>query len=170
VIGDENGEDPGEPVAVRSVVVAFPLAPRHHVRSSARRVQALEVVPAVEGGDLTAYKSAGVLAGVEVVQGALEVEGAPAVAGEQQDERRVPHEQALVEGRVDKAGDEAAPGLGPAQIAERQLPRPAVTFYCVLMALPGGMGHISHALSKEGAAWNRPGADSGNDSPRPAVP
>jgi hypothetical protein len=61
-----------------------------------------------------------VLAGVEVIQGALEVEGAATVAGEHQDECRVPHEQAVVEGRVDKAGDEAALRLGTAQVGERQ--------------------------------------------------
>src|SRR5215217_3126879 len=136
VIGDENREDLPEALAVGCVAVVLPLGPRHYVGARARRIEALETIFAVESADLPADKPVGVLAGVEVIQGALEVEGAAAVAGEQQDERRVPHEQAIVEGRVDKAGNEAALRLGTAHVGERQLPYRAVAIYGTLVALP----------------------------------
>ena len=139
VVGDENGEDAGEPFVVRRVAVVLPLGPRHHVRACARRIEALEAVPAVEGRDLPTDEPVGVLAGVEIVQGALEVEGTPPVAGEQQDERRIPHEQAVIESRIDKARHKTAPRLRTAQIAERQLPRPTVTGYGILMSFPEGL-------------------------------
>jgi hypothetical protein len=77
----------------------------------------LEAVSAVEGADLAADEPVRVLTGVEVVQGALEVEGAPAVAGEQQDKRRIPHKQTVVEGGVHKVGDEPLPGSGRRRLA-----------------------------------------------------
>src|SRR5215208_7062317 len=140
VVGDENREDPAQALAVGRVAVVLPLRPRHYVGSRARRIETLEAVFAVKGTDLTADKPVGVLAGVEVIQGALEVEGVPAVAGEKQDECRVPHEQAVVEGCVDKACDEATPRLGTAQVGERQLPRPAVAIYGALVTLPERLG------------------------------
>src|SRR5215218_4596159 len=150
MIGDENREDPREAVTVGRIAVVLPLRPRHNVGSRARRVEALEAVSAVEGADLPADKPVGVLAGVEIIQGALEIEGAAAVAGEQQDERRVPHEQAVVEGRVDKACDEAALRLGTAQVGERQLPRPTVAIYGTLVALPKRLGQGSPRILERG--------------------
>src|SRR5829696_10192063 len=140
VVGDENGEDPPEAIAVSSDAVVLPLRPRHYVGSRARRIEALEAVFPVEGADLTADKPVGVLAGIEILQGALEVEGAATVAGEKQDECRAPHEQAVVEGRVDKACDESAPRFGTAQVGERQPPRPTVAFYGTLVTLPERLG------------------------------
>src|SRR5215208_7118595 len=150
VVSDENREDPPEAVTVSRVAVVLPLRPRQYVGSCARRVEALETVFAVESADLPADKPVGVLAGVEVIQGALEVEGAAAVAGEQQDERRIPHEQAVVEGRVDKAGNETALRLGTAQVGERQLPRPAVAIYGTLVVLPEGLGQVVPRVLERG--------------------
>src|SRR5215217_2181620 len=112
------------------------VAPEPPVVGDENWEDAREAIPAVEGGALPTYETVGMLTGVEVVQGALEVEGAPPVAGEQQDERRIPHEQAVVESRVVKARHKPAPRLRTAQIAERQLPRPTVTGYGILMSLP----------------------------------
>src|SRR5919107_3900682 len=149
VVGDENREDPPEAVTVSRVAVVLPLRPRQYVGACARRVEALEAVSTVEGVDLTADKPIGVLAGVEVIQGALEVEGAAAVAGEKQDEGRVPHEKALIECRVDKIRHEATLRLGTAQVGERQLPRPTVAIYGTLVAIPERLGQgIPYVLER----------------------
>src|SRR5215207_1560515 len=150
VVGDENGEDPAEALAVGRITVVLPFCPRHDVGPRAGRVEAFEAISAVEGADLPADKPVGVLAGVEVIQGALKVESAAAVAGEEQDERRVPHEQAVVEGRVDEAGDEAALRLGLAQVSERQLPRPAVAIYYALVILPERLGQGIPSILERG--------------------
>ena len=96
VVGDENREDPREAVTVGRVAVVLPLRPRHNVGSRARRVEALEALFAVEGADLTADKPVGVLAGIEVIQGALEVEGAAVeeqrMVGDAQGGRRLVHQ------------------------------------------------------------------------------
>lgn len=146
VVGDENGEDPAEALAVGWVTVVLPLRPRHNVGPRARRVEALEAVLTVEGADLTADKPVGVLPGVEVVQGTLEVEGAPSVAGEQQDEGRIPHEQAVVEGRVDKVGDEAAAGGRLAKVSEREHPYPPVAGHRALVPFPERVGQDASRL------------------------
>src|SRR5215212_5805086 len=83
MVGDKNGEDPAEALAVGRITVVLPFCPRHDVGTRARRVEALEAISAVEGADLPADEAVGMLAGIEVIQGALEVEGAAAVAGEE---------------------------------------------------------------------------------------
>ena len=170
MVGDENREDPAQAIAVGRIAVVLPLRPGHYVGAGARRVEAFEAVFAVEGADLPADKPVGVLVGVEVIQGALEVEGAAAVAGEQQDERRVPHEQAVVEGRVDKAGHEAALRLGTAHIGERQLPRPAVAGYGALVALPEGLGQRAPTRPRTRAVGRLPETSARRRSPRRVVP
>src|SRR5215213_2154122 len=153
VVGDEDGEDPAEAPTIGCIAIVLPLCPRHDVGPRARSVEALEAVSAVKGADLTANEPVGVLAGVEFIQGALEVVGAAAVAGEQQYERRVPHKQAVVEGRVDKAGDEAALRLGTPHIGERQLPHPPVAIHDVLVTLPEGSGQHIQRLFERGRCF-----------------
>ena len=106
VVSAEGGEYLVQAFRVAELVEVDHLAPGHQVGPGADGVITLEAVGAV-GLDLAADEAVGMLLGVEVVQRLLEGEEPRAVAGEHQDERRIPHEDIAVVGRVQVAGYEA---------------------------------------------------------------
>ena len=103
----QRGIHTAETIQVLHVLVVRPLAPRQDVGACARGIVVGELVGAVGLVDLAADKAIPVLETVEIVQRALEIEDMPCVLGEHHNEGGVPHEDAPVEGGVNKGGHEA---------------------------------------------------------------
>ena len=150
VVGSEHGEHLVQAVVVAELCVVHPLAPRHDVRSGARRVVASEAVAAV-GAYLAAYKAVGMLLGVEVVECLLEREEVFAVTTKHCDEGVVPHEYVAVVCWSDVACHKSGVVFRLADVANAYFPGFPVHLDLFVVALPiGRRQHLTRLLEGAG--------------------